>query len=263
MVVLGSTFRANRTYSGSIIPRIANRRRRAFDDGHLDSNCRNAARKTGRLSDQRQNSAKCFSRQYSELGTWRRQSDTGSGPRDARRLHAQPIAVERRRRRRRGRTAILFQQRLLGLSGDGIRISEWHRFVYRLPRTTAKRRPNTQFYARADNLREWLSQVEKRLGSLTRRLGNSVVSNRINDDLAGDAPPSPPGRSRIRLTFERPGFRWTTFSSKHAAPPGRWCICSVQPNSTSPMFCRTKTLRLAFDRLFGNWKPVWSRCARP
>lgn len=46
--------------------------------------------------------------------------------------------------------------------------------------------PDTHFYARADNLREWLSQVEKRLGSLTRRLGNSVVSNRINDDLAGD-----------------------------------------------------------------------------
>lgn len=47
--------------------------------------------------------------------------------------------------------------------------------------------PDTQFYARADNLREWLSQVEKRVGSLTRRLGNSVVSDRINDDLAGDA----------------------------------------------------------------------------
>ena len=47
--------------------------------------------------------------------------------------------------------------------------------------------PDTQFYARADNLREWLSQVEKRLGSLTRRLGNSVASNRINDDLAGDS----------------------------------------------------------------------------
>jgi hypothetical protein len=46
--------------------------------------------------------------------------------------------------------------------------------------------PDTRFYARADNLREWLSQVEKRLGSLTRRLGNSVVENRINDDLAGD-----------------------------------------------------------------------------
>ena len=47
--------------------------------------------------------------------------------------------------------------------------------------------PDTLFYARADNLREWLAQVEKRLGSLTRRLGNSVASNRINDDLAGDA----------------------------------------------------------------------------
>jgi hypothetical protein len=47
--------------------------------------------------------------------------------------------------------------------------------------------PDTQFYARADNLREWLSQVEKRLGSLTRRLGNSVAINRINDDLAGDS----------------------------------------------------------------------------
>lgn len=46
--------------------------------------------------------------------------------------------------------------------------------------------PSTQFYARADNLREWLSQVEKRLGSVTRRLGNSVVDNRINEDLAGD-----------------------------------------------------------------------------
>lgn len=47
--------------------------------------------------------------------------------------------------------------------------------------------PDTQFYARADNLREWLSQVEKRLGSLTRRLGNSVARTRINENLAGDA----------------------------------------------------------------------------
>lgn len=47
--------------------------------------------------------------------------------------------------------------------------------------------PDTHFFARADNLREWLSQVEKRLGSLNRRLGNSVAKSRINDDLAGDA----------------------------------------------------------------------------
>jgi hypothetical protein len=43
-----------------------------------------------------------------------------------------------------------------------------------------------QFFARADNLREWLAQVEKRLGSLSRRLGDSVATKRINEDLAGD-----------------------------------------------------------------------------
>jgi len=45
---------------------------------------------------------------------------------------------------------------------------------------------DTQFYARADNLREWLSQVEKRLGSLTRRLGDSVANDRINENMAGE-----------------------------------------------------------------------------
>ncbi|MEX2494661.1 MAG: DUF2333 family protein [Woeseia sp.] len=45
---------------------------------------------------------------------------------------------------------------------------------------------DAQFFARADNLREWLAQVEKRLGSLTRRLGDSVATTVINTDLAGD-----------------------------------------------------------------------------
>lgn len=47
--------------------------------------------------------------------------------------------------------------------------------------------PDAQFFARADNLREWLAQVEKRLGSLSRRLGDSVATDVINTDLAGDA----------------------------------------------------------------------------
>jgi len=53
-------------------------------------------------------------------------------------------------------------------------------------RLTGEAQPEAQFYARADNLREWLSQVEKRLGSLSRRLGNSVTSDVINEELAGD-----------------------------------------------------------------------------
>ncbi|MEM9207989.1 MAG: DUF2333 family protein [Pseudomonadota bacterium] len=47
--------------------------------------------------------------------------------------------------------------------------------------------PEAQFFARADNLREWLAQVEKRLGDLSRRLGDSVADSVINTDLAGDA----------------------------------------------------------------------------
>jgi hypothetical protein len=35
-------------------------------------------------------------------------------------------------------------------------------------------------------LREWLAQVEKRLGSISRRLGDSVTTSVINTDLAGD-----------------------------------------------------------------------------
>ena len=47
--------------------------------------------------------------------------------------------------------------------------------------------PEAQFYARADNLKDWLAQVEKRLGSLSQRLSASVGQTRFNTDLAGDA----------------------------------------------------------------------------
>lgn len=44
-----------------------------------------------------------------------------------------------------------------------------------------------QFFARADNLRDWLKQVEKRLGSLSQKLSASVGQERLNTDLAGDS----------------------------------------------------------------------------
>ena len=47
--------------------------------------------------------------------------------------------------------------------------------------------PQAQFYARADNLRDWLGQVEKRLGSLSQRLSASVGQIRVNTDLGGDS----------------------------------------------------------------------------
>lgn len=47
-------------------------------------------------------------------------------------------------------------------------------------------RSGTQFYARADNLRDWLATVEKRLGSLSQRLSASVGQIRVNTNLAGE-----------------------------------------------------------------------------
>lgn len=47
-------------------------------------------------------------------------------------------------------------------------------------------KPDSQFYARADNLRDWLKAVEKRLGSYSQRLSASVGQDRLNTDLAGE-----------------------------------------------------------------------------
>lgn len=47
--------------------------------------------------------------------------------------------------------------------------------------------PTAQFYARADNLHDWLKVVAIRLGSISQRLSASVGQTRINTNLAGDA----------------------------------------------------------------------------
>lgn len=57
--------------------------------------------------------------------------------------------------------------------------------AYRL-RLVDDQQQNAQFYARADNLRYWLSTVESRLGSLSQRLSASVGQRRINTDLANE-----------------------------------------------------------------------------
>jgi hypothetical protein len=45
----------------------------------------------------------------------------------------------------------------------------------------------SQFYARTDNLRDWLNQASRRLGSYSQRLSASVGREQINNDLAGDS----------------------------------------------------------------------------
>ena len=55
-----------------------------------------------------------------------------------------------------------------------------------LARLSSPTDPQAQFFARADNLTDWLSIVEKRLGSLSQRLSASVGQARLNTDLSGD-----------------------------------------------------------------------------
>ncbi len=55
-----------------------------------------------------------------------------------------------------------------------------------LQRLSDTEQQQAQFFARADNLRQYLEIVEKRLGSLSQRLSASVGQVRVNTDLAGD-----------------------------------------------------------------------------
>lgn len=53
-------------------------------------------------------------------------------------------------------------------------------------RLVSKDETEAQFYTRADNLSDWLREVEKRLGSISHRLSASVGHERYDTNLAGD-----------------------------------------------------------------------------
>jgi hypothetical protein len=75
-------------------------------------------------------------------------------------------------------------------------IDALYQYLHRLSDTNEQ---DGQFYARADNLSDWLALVEKRLGSMSQRLSASVGQARINTDLAGDpeARQSTPGKQMV------------------------------------------------------------------
>ena len=64
---------------------------------------------------------------------------------------------------------------------DGVRFFESY-----LSRLSDPTDPSAQFYARADNLRNWLDGVVRRLGDLTQRLSESVGKHQLNLAQAGD-----------------------------------------------------------------------------
>jgi hypothetical protein len=58
-------------------------------------------------------------------------------------------------------------------------------YAYRAALTQVNNQ-SAQFYARSDNLRAWIQEATKRLGSYSQRLSASVGREQINVDLAGD-----------------------------------------------------------------------------
>jgi hypothetical protein len=98
-----------------------------------------------------------------------------------------------------------------------------------LDRLVDEQQSDAQFYARADNLREWLSMVNARLGSLSQRLVASVGQRRLNTDLAGDAgatqATASPGEMEVRtpwteiddVFYEARGSAWALIHFLRAA----------------------------------------------
>lgn len=61
-----------------------------------------------------------------------------------------------------------------------------------------------QFYARSDNLRNWLAGVETRLGSLSQRLSAAVGKRQLNIDLAGDTAARQTTAAPVESTLKTP-----------------------------------------------------------
>ncbi len=75
-----------------------------------------------------------------------------------------------------------------------------HLYAYRTALVSSNG-SKAQFYARADNLRAYIEEVQKRLGSYSHRLSLSVGREQVNTDLAGDnlAEQSSQGVSHLQL----------------------------------------------------------------
>lgn len=73
-----------------------------------------------------------------------------------------------------------------------------------LQRLSDPTQQNAQFFSRADNLREWLNIVGKRLGSYSHRLRSSIGQKRVNTDLAGDSAAAQSTPSQSQLLVKTP-----------------------------------------------------------
>jgi hypothetical protein len=67
-----------------------------------------------------------------------------------------------------------------------------------------ERQSSAQFYARADNLRVWLSEVETRLGNISQKLSASIGKRQLDTSLAGDSSASQSTVTEKELELKTP-----------------------------------------------------------
>jgi hypothetical protein len=122
--------------------------------------------------------------------------------------------------------------------------------------------PDAQFYARADNLQEWLGQVEKRLGSLSQRLSASVGQVRLNTDLAGDAEAVQSTQTSSQVEVKTP---WTEIDDVFYETRGAaWALIQflkAVEHDFSPVLQKKNaliSLRQIVRELEGTQEPIWS-----
>jgi len=119
-----------------------------------------------------------------------------------------------------------------------------------------------RFYDRADNLREYLSLVEKRLGSVGQELSASVGERRLNTDLSGDPNPHASSAGRGEINVKTPWMeiddvfyqaRGTTWALIHFLRALEVDFASVLDN---------KNARTSFSQIIreleASQKPLWS-----
>jgi len=74
-------------------------------------------------------------------------------------------------------------------------------------RLSAEDETEAQFYTRADNLSDWLREIEKRLGSISQNLSASVGNDIFDTNLAGDTTAKQSTRTSDQLKIQTSWFK--------------------------------------------------------
>ncbi|AKS41190.1 DUF2333 family protein [Wenzhouxiangella marina] len=121
---------------------------------------------------------------------------------------------------------------------------------------------DARFFDRADNLREYLALVEKRLGDIGQQLSASVGERRLNTDLAGDPIAHPSGNLGPEVRVKTPWLeiddvfyqaRGTTWALIHFLRAIEHDFAAVLENKNA-----SPSLAQIIRELEASQRPIWS-----